>query len=44
MENNTRITFDDTSSTAGFAANDWEAGANDAASGGPNRFCPRRLR
>jgi hypothetical protein len=33
-ENNTQIFFDDTSSTAGFPANDWRIIANDSASGG----------
>jgi hypothetical protein len=33
-ENNTRIQFDDTSSTAGFATNNWQIRANDSASGG----------
>ena len=33
-ENNTRIKFDDTSSTVGFPANDWQITANDSASGG----------
>ena len=33
-ENNTRIKFDDTSSTAGFPANDWQITANNSASGG----------
>jgi hypothetical protein len=33
-ENNTRIQFDDTSSSAGFATNNWQIRANDAASGG----------
>ena len=35
-ENNTRIGFTDTSSSAGFAANDWEIRANDQPSGGAN--------
>ena len=35
-ENNTRIQFDDTSSTAGFATNNWQIRANDQASGGSN--------
>jgi len=35
-ENNTRIDFTDTSSTAGFASQDWEIAANDSASGGRN--------
>lgn len=33
-ENNTRIQFDDTSSAAGFATNNWQIRANDSASGG----------
>ena len=33
-ENNTRIQFDDTSTTAGFATNNWQIRANDSASGG----------
>jgi hypothetical protein len=37
-ENNLRIHFDDTSSSAGFAANDWRLVANDSASGGANYF------
>ena len=37
-ENNTRIKFDDTSTAAGFAANDWQLTANDSASGGLNKF------
>jgi hypothetical protein len=37
-ENNTRIKFDDTSTSAGFPNNDWALEANDAASGGTNRF------
>ena len=37
-ENNLRIHFDDTSSSAGFAANDWRLIANDQASGGANYF------
>jgi len=35
-ENNIRIFFDDTSSTAGFPANDWRIIANDSSSGGGN--------
>ncbi len=38
MENNTRIKFDDTSSSAGFPNRDWALNANDSASGGQNRF------
>lgn len=37
-ENNLRIHFDDTSSSAGFPANDWRIVANDSASGGANKF------
>lgn len=37
-ENNTRIGFDDTSATSGFAANDWQITANESASGGLNKF------
>jgi Chaperone of endosialidase len=37
-ENNLRIFFDDTSSTAGFPANDWRIITNDSASGGANYF------
>lgn len=37
-ENNTRILFDDTSTSTGFAATDWRLTANDSASGGVNRF------
>ncbi len=37
-ENNTRIGFDDTSTTSGFPANDWEITINDSASGGLNYF------
>ncbi len=37
-ENNTRIQFDDTSSTAGFASNNWQLRANNSASGGANFF------
>ena len=37
-ENNTRIKFDDTSTSAGFAANDWQLTANDSAPGGLNKF------
>ncbi len=37
-ENNLRIHFDDTSSTAGFPANDWRLIANDSASGGSSKF------
>ena len=37
-ENNTRIKFDDTSTSTGFPANDWTLSANEAPSGGANRF------
>jgi len=37
-ENNLRIHFDDTSTTAGFPANDWRLIANDSASGGSSKF------
>ena len=37
-ENNTRIKFDDTSTGAGFPANDWQLTANDSASGGSSKF------
>jgi hypothetical protein len=37
-ENNLRLKFDDTSATAGFAANDWQLTANDSISGGSNKF------
>jgi hypothetical protein len=37
-ENNLRILFDDTSATAGFAANDWRITVNDSSSGGANYF------
>lgn len=37
-ENNTQIFFDDTSTTAGFPANDWRIKANDAGSGGLDYF------
>ena len=37
-ENNLRIFFDDTSSLAGFPANDWRIIANDSASGGGSYF------
>ena len=38
MENNTRIKFDDTSSSAGFPNRDWSIVANDSASGGANKL------
>jgi hypothetical protein len=37
-ENNTRIFFLDTSSSAGFASTDWQLTANDQPSGGLNKF------
>jgi hypothetical protein len=37
-ENNTRIKFDDTSTAAGFPANDWQLTANDSANGGASKF------
>lgn len=37
-ENNLRILFEDTSSTAGFPSTDWQLTANDSALGGLNRF------
>jgi Chaperone of endosialidase len=37
-ENNTRIRFNDTSTSAGFPANSWQLTANDSASGGLNKF------
>jgi hypothetical protein len=37
-ENNTRIKFQDTSTSAGFPANSWQLTANDSASGGLNKF------
>ena len=37
-ENNTRIKFDDTSTSSGFPNNDWQLTANDSASGGANKF------
>jgi len=37
-ENNLQIFFDDTSSSAGFPANDWRLIANDSSSGGANYF------
>src|SRR6201985_2425331 len=37
-ENNTRIKFDDTSTSAGFPNNDWQLTANNSASGGQNKF------
>jgi hypothetical protein len=35
-ENNTRIQFDDTSASAGFATNNWQIRANSSANGGAN--------
>jgi hypothetical protein len=37
-ENNTRILFMDTSSSAGFATHDWQLTANDSATGGAEKF------
>ena len=37
-ENNTRITFTDTSTGAGFPAHSWQLTANDSASGGLDKF------
>ncbi|HEX7831680.1 MAG TPA: tail fiber domain-containing protein, partial [Thermoanaerobaculia bacterium] len=37
-ENNTRIKFEDTSASAGFASTDWQLSANDTFSGGANKF------
>ena len=37
-ENNLRIFFEDTSTAAGYPANDWRIIANDSASGGANMF------
>jgi hypothetical protein len=37
-ENNLRIHFDDTSSSASFPSNDWRLAANDAGNGGANYF------
>ncbi|MGE5233521.1 MAG: hypothetical protein ACM3OB_05380, partial [Acidobacteriota bacterium] len=37
-ENNTRIKFDDTSTSTGFPNHDWQLTANDSASGGQNKF------
>ena len=36
--NNVRLLFDDSSTSAGFAATDWRLTANDSTSGGVNRF------
>lgn len=37
-ENNLRIHFEDTSTSAGYPANDWRLVANDSTSGGANQF------
>jgi hypothetical protein len=37
-EDNTRIKFEDTSTSAGYPSNDWQITANDSASGGANKF------
>lgn len=37
-ENNLRIRFQDTSSSASFPTNDWQLTANDSANGGANKF------
>src|SRR4051794_15528962 len=37
-ENNTRLKFEDTSTTAGTATNDWELQANEDGTGGRNLF------
>jgi hypothetical protein len=37
-ENNTRIKFQDTSTSASFPSNDWQITANDSANGGANKF------
>jgi hypothetical protein len=37
-ENNTRILFEDTSASTGFATHDWQLTANDSASGGAEKF------
>jgi Chaperone of endosialidase len=37
-ENNTRIKFEDTSTSAGFPTHDWQLTANDSASGGAEKF------
>jgi Chaperone of endosialidase len=36
--NNTRLKFEDTSTSVGFATSDWQLTANDSASGGANKF------
>jgi len=43
-ENNTRILFFDTSTSAGFPNNQWQLTANDSASGGLNKFPLRTSR
>lgn len=42
-QNNNRIRMDDTSTSAGFPANDWQLRFNDDASGGLNRFAVEDL-
>lgn len=37
-ENNTRLKFEDTSASAGFATTDWQLSANDTFSGGANKL------
>ena len=37
-ENNTRLKFEDTSTSVGFASTDWQLSANDTFSGGLNKF------
>ncbi|MGN6184268.1 MAG: tail fiber domain-containing protein [Thermoanaerobaculia bacterium] len=37
-ENNTRLKFEDTSTSVGFASTDWQLSANDTTSGGANKF------
>ncbi len=37
-ENNLRIKFQDTSTTASFPSNDWQITANDSSNGGANKF------
>jgi hypothetical protein len=37
-ENNVRIKFDDTSTSASFPRNDWQLTANDSSNGGANKF------
>lgn len=37
-ENNTRIKFEDTSASPGFATTDWQISANDTTSGGANKL------